>query len=112
MSRTPGSDQALEPVARERRALGELDDRAEGAVSSAFRRQLPCLVVADAFHVLEADPHRTVLDRALGLAAVQVRRPNLHVASLRIAHQARRRVEAHRLFVEERAQELGRIVVA
>ena len=40
-----------------------------------------------------------------------MRRPHLHPTPLGVADEARRRVEAHRLRVQERAEELGRIVV-
>ena len=41
-----------------------------------------------------------------------MRRPHLHPAPLRVADERRRRVEAHRLRVHQRAQELGRVVAA
>ena len=43
---------------------------------------------------------------------VDVGRQHLHPAPLRVADEGGRRVEAHRLRVEERAEELGRVVVA
>ena len=70
----------------------------------------PRLGLADRLHVAEPDPHCALLDRALGARAVDVRRPNLHPAPLRIAHERRRRIEAHRLRVQERAEELARVV--
>ena len=51
-------------------------------------------------------------NRALRRAEVDVGRPHLHPTPLRVANEARGRVEAHRLRVQERAQELGRVVVA
>ena len=41
-----------------------------------------------------------------------MRRTHLHPAPLRVAHERRRRIEAHRLRVQERAEELGRVVAA
>ena len=52
------------------------------------------------------------LHRALREAPVDLRRAHLDPASLRVAHEARRRVEAHRLRVQQRAQEHRRVVVA
>ena len=69
------------------------------------------LVLADRADVAEPDPHRAVLDRALRGAAVDVRRAHLDPAPLRVAHERRRRVEAHRLRVQQRAEELGGEVV-
>ena len=50
------------------------------------------------------------LDAAFGGAAGDARRQDLHPAPLRLVHQRVRRVEAHRLLVQERAQELGVVV--
>ena len=55
--------------------------------------------------------HRWSLQRAPGVAQVDVGRAHLHPAPLRVADEARGRVEAHRLLVEEAAEELGRVVV-
>ena len=67
--------------------------------------------LAERAHVREPDPHRVPLERAARGAQVHVRRPHLHPAPLRVPHERGGRVEAHRLRVQERAQELGRIVV-
>ena len=52
------------------------------------------------------------LQRAARLAQVDVGRAHLDPAPLGVADEARRRVKAHRLLVQEPAEELGRIVVA
>ena len=55
---------------------------------------------------------RTVLVRASGGAQVDVGRQHLHPVPLPVADETGRRVEAHRLRVQQRAEELGRVVVA
>ncbi len=70
------------------------------------------VVLADVRDVLDPHPHRAVLVRALRERAVHVGRPHLDALALRVAHERRRRVEAHRLRVQERAEELRRVVVA
>ena len=57
------------------------------------------------------DAHGLSLEHALRGAHVDVRRPHLHPAPLRVPHQARGRIEAHRLRVQQRSEELGRIVM-
>src|SRR4029079_15279426 len=101
-----GDDQRLEAVLRELRALGELAHAGErtGALALPYNRL--CVVLADAVHVVEADPYGAVLDRALGAADVHVGRPRLHTAPLAVADERGRRVEAHRLRVQEGAEEL------
>ena len=52
------------------------------------------------------------LDHAARAAQVDVDGKHLHPVPLRVANERRGRVEAHRLRVQERAQELRRVVVA
>src|SRR5205814_1250731 len=58
------------------------------------------------------DADGAVLDRAAGGAAVHLRRARLDAAALPVADERRGRVEAHRLRVQERGEELGAVVVA
>ena len=100
------------PPARRRRAGARLRKIAHAsAYGCAARRPRLGLVGADRADVAEPDPDRPVLDRALRSAAVHVRRAHLDPAPLRVAHERRRRVEAHRLRVQQRAEELARVVV-
>src|SRR5437867_449660 len=62
-------------------------------------------LLADRADVAEADADGAALDRALGVARVDVRRAHLDPAPLRVAHERCGRVEAHRLRVQERAEE-------
>ena len=66
------------------------------------------VVLPHTLHVLQPDADRTVLERAVDAAAVHVRRPRLDAAALSVTHERRRRVEAHRLRVQQRDEELGR----
>ena len=67
---------------------------------------------ADRADVAEADPDGAGLDGAAGAADVHVRRAHLDPARLGVADERGGRVEAHRLRVQERAEELGRVVAA
>ncbi len=67
---------------------------------------------AEALDVSEADPHCIPFDAAGGGAQVHVGRQHLHLTPLRVPHEARRRIEAHRLGVQERAEELAGVVLA
>ena len=96
----------LAPAVRGRARHANGPSRSRSA-TSARRVLLP-----DARDVLEPDPHRAALDRALRARAVHVGREHLDPVPLRVPHERRRRVEAHRLRVQERAEELGRVVVA
>ena len=103
-----GLDERLEDVAVDRRPLDEIAEilvRPPGGDRLGVR--LP-----HSLHVADADAHRAVLDRARRVARVDVRRQRGHAAALRIADEARRRVEAHRLGVEQRAEELHLVVAA
>ena len=101
-------DERLQRGPVHRRAPGEVGDV---GVRLLGRHRLG-LLLADRPDVAEPDPHGAVLDQALRPAQVDVGRPHLHPAPLAVSDEAGRRVEAHRLRVQERAQELGRIVVA
>ncbi len=50
------------------------------------------------------------LERAVAARRVDARAEHLHAVTHRVAHDRVRRVEAHRLRVEQRARELGRVV--
>ncbi len=103
----PGRDERLERAEPDRRAAREVAELRVRLLRDDRLR----LLLADRADVAEPDPHRAVLDRAARGAPVHVRRAHLDPAPLRVAHERRRRVEAHRLRVQERAQELGRVVV-
>src|SRR5262249_41810864 len=94
-------------VLREPRLLRELAYRRVRAVGGHDL----CGVLSQPGHVLEYHTHGTVLDRAPGAAAVHVGRPRLHSALLSVADERRGRIEAHRLRVEQRGEELGSVVV-
>ena len=100
---------------RERRpprpgARGEVAERAEGPAGRARRRQRGDLVGAHAADVAEADADRGAVGRAGHLAGVDVGRQQRDPAPLRLVDQRVRRIEAHRLLVEQRAQELRAVV--
>ena len=107
LRRSASSSRASSGTRRERSATPAIR-----AVRVALGDERLRVVGPDRLHVGEAEPHRTLVEAALDAAQVHVRRPHLHPSPLRIPHQTRRRVEAHRLRVQERAEELGRIVVA
>ena len=99
-------------MAGQLRALRELSNPAvaPGSVTPYHHRLR--LFLAHAVHVLDADPHRAVLDDALRRTDVHIRRTSLDAAPLAVAHERRRRVEAHWLRVQQGAEELRRVVVA
>src|SRR5947209_7385151 len=75
--------------------------------------ELPDLLLAHAADISQADPHGSVLlELTFGLAVVDVRRADLDPTPLRFVHERVRRIEAHRLLVEQRTQELGAVVHA
>ena len=104
-------DERLEAGPVERRPLAQVAHAGERAVQLALGLERLRRRLGEAADVAEPDAHRAALDPALRVRALDVRRAHLHPAPLRVAHEARRRIEAHRLRVQERAQELGRIVV-
>ena len=101
-----GDDQRLETVLRQLRALCEVAHARERAGALALRDDGLRVVLADAVHVVEADAHGAVLDRAFRSADVHVGRARLDAAALAVAYERRRRIEAHRLRVQQRAEEL------
>src|SRR5262249_33707476 len=101
------------------------DERLEaGAVDGSPLSQLPqCrvrspggnglgLLLPHAAPVSDPDADGAVLEGAQRLARVHVRRQHDDTSSLAVADETGRWVEAHRLRVQERAQELGREVTA
>src|SRR5207249_3428656 len=61
-----GDDQRLEPVPRELRALGQATNACEAPAPLAFLDDRLRLFLGDPIHVVHADAHRAVLDRAFG----------------------------------------------
>src|SRR5262249_41702187 len=106
-----GGDEGLETVAVELEPLSEVADAGERPGALALLDDRPRARLAERLHVFEPDPHSIALEPALDGAAVDVDRPHLDSAPLRVAHERRRRVEAHRLRVQERREELARVVV-
>ena len=101
-----GCDERLERVAvhrRPARKVAEIGVRLPGLdrLRIGFAHRL---------HVAETDPYRTVLDRALRQRAVDVRRPHLDPTPLCVTDERRRRIETHRLRVQQRAEKLTRVV--
>ena len=103
--------------ARERRSRARGDDArsarfgqpADEAQAEAQRR------LAQSAHrrrsaVVDGSARQPALERAVPLADRHVDRPHLDAVPARIADELRRRVEAHRLGVEQRAQEGRRLV--
>ncbi len=97
----------------ERRPLGEVEHAAEGAVLLALGDERPRGLLAEAVDVAEPDPHGAAFEPAERRgAAVHVGRQHLDPAALRRRARGGRRVEAHRLGIQERAEEVRRVVVA
>jgi len=91
--------------------LCERANRRIGAVRFAFCDDRLRVVLSHALDVLEPDTDAALLDVAADAAAVDVGRARLDVPPLRVAHERRRWIEAHRLRVQERREELGAVVV-
>ncbi len=105
-------DEGDQLVARQPRPLGEVADVRERTVRVPLGDDRLRVVLPHALDVRQPDAHRAVLDVAAGSAQVHVGRPRLDAVPLRVAHERRRRVEAHRLRVHQRREELLRVVVA
>ena len=108
-----GPGEAVEdrpPRSGARRQVGQ---RAERAALLARPHQRGQLVAAGAEDVAEPEPDAApVVDRALLAGQVHVRRDQLDPLALRLVRERVGRVEAHRLLVEQRAQELRPVVHA
>src|SRR5439155_15868048 len=91
--------------------LSQLPHAAERTGPPPLRDDRLRFLLPQRSHVLEPDPHRVAFERALRLAQVHVGWTYLDAATLRVPHERRRRVEAHRLRVQKRAEELTRIVM-
>ena len=107
----PRGDERLQPRPVERRPLRQLAHSGERPAPLPLGDDRLRLLLAERADVFEPDAHGLLFERALGLAPVHVRRAHLDPSPLRVAHERRRRVEAHRLLVQERAEELARVVV-
>ena len=92
---------------------GRRDARGRQDRGRAVVRRPTCFGLADRLHVAKTNSHcRSVFDVALRFRAVDVRRAYLHSAPLRITHERRWRIEAHRLCIHQRAQKLRRVIAA
>ena len=89
---------------------GPLLERA-GPRAAQQRLELRLCLVAEPVHVAQADPQRAVLDRAIPLALHDVDGAHVHAMAARVFDDRARRVEPHRLRVEQRAGELGVVVM-
>ncbi len=109
-----GPGQALEPVAAGARAGREVGDAGVGAAALALGDQRLHLLLAHPLDVAEADaddePAALALDPAEDVAAAGVGRRHPDPAPLRLVDERVGRVEAHRLLVQQRAEELGAVV--
>ncbi len=91
----------------------EVLERAERAAVLALGDERLDLRRLDPEHVPEPDPDGSVgRDEGAGGAGVDVRRQHGDAAALRLVDERVRRVEAHRLLVEQRREELGTVVHA
>jgi hypothetical protein len=108
----PTRDERLERGPVERRAEREIGHARERPSRPTLLDERRRRLLPEPLHVADPHAHRAVLEPALDLAQVHVGGQHLDAAPLRVADEARRRVEAHRLRVEEGAEELARIVVA
>jgi hypothetical protein len=108
----PGGNERLEAVAVELETLREVPDPGEGPATVALRDDSLGAGLAEGLDVLEADPYPVSFERALCRAAVDVDRSYLHPTPLRVPDERRWRIEAHRLRVQKRREELSRVVVA
>jgi hypothetical protein len=65
-------------------------------------------------HHAQAQPHHGTncgaFERAIPFARVDLRRPDLDAVAARVLHELRGRIEAHRLTVEQRRAESGRMM--
>ncbi len=111
-----GPGEPLQAVPSHPRAGGEVGDAQVGAAALALGDQAAHLLLPHPLDVAEADAHQQAAALALhpaeGVAAVDGDRRDLHPAPLRLVDQRVGRVEAHRLLVEQRAEELRRVVDA
>ena len=58
----------------------------------------------------QGQPRRCGFQRAVPIAGIHIHRPHFHTMLLCVAHDLRRRVEAHRLAVQQRCGERGWVV--
>ncbi len=101
----------LERRAARAGAGGEVGEAPEAPAGVARCDQRLHLLLAHAAHVTEADPHASLLvEVAFGVAGVYVGCAHLEPATLRLVDERIGGIEAHRLLVEQRAQELGAVV--
>src|SRR5436190_16699100 len=107
-----GGDERLEPVTVELDPLCQFTRAGEQPVTLALLDDRLGARLTERLHVVEPDPHSVVLERALGSAAIDVGRPHLHPTPLRVPHERGGWVEAHWLGVQERREELARVVMA
>src|SRR3954468_13280184 len=61
-------------------------------------------------HHAQAQAQRPVFERAVPVAGIYVRRPELYAVAAGVLHELRRRIEAHRLAVQECGAESGRMM--
>ena len=105
-------NERLEPVVVELDPLRQLSNSGERPSPFALLDHGLRAGLAERLHILEPDSHRVVLEAALRGAPVDVDRPHLHPAPLRVPYQRRGRIEAHRLRVQQRREELAWMVIA
>ena len=102
----------LERRAPQGAAPGELAEAAEGPIALALCHELAHLAARHALDVAQTQAHAPLLHGALHLGGVDVDAQHRYPAVLRLVHEAVWGVEAHRLLVQERTQELRAVVDA
>src|SRR6185312_9837529 len=84
----------------------------EGAVFLPLGHERLRGLLPETLDVAEPDAYGVPLDPARRGAQIDIRRQHFDPAALGVPHKARRRIEAHRLGVQERAEKLAGVVVA
>ncbi len=109
--RRPTTPAARAPRACSADAPGEIAEACEGPVADRARlTSLPHFAARHVLDVAQAQAHASVLDHALHLGGVHVEPKHGDAPVFGLVDEAVRCVEAHRLLVQQRAQELRAVV--
>ncbi|MEZ4505437.1 MAG: hypothetical protein R2848_06055 [Thermomicrobiales bacterium] len=104
-------DEVLDRFGCQRHAADEIGQRPIGTIGDAFQHDMASGFLAHTLHIANANANLAVFDGAAEGAELDIGTEHPLAMAFGVVDQHVVGIKAHRLIVDERAEELGRVVV-